>query len=361
MANFYGNNANNRIDARSNDAVFSYGGDDVVVLNGSNAYIEAGDGNDQVFIYGNSNTTFGGNGNDYIQIQGHANNVWVTFAETGNDTLWVQGDYNLLNDTQGNGTATIYGSWNGYAGWGGNDKIYVYGERNEVFGDKSAYYAPGPNTVGDDTILVQGKYNLAHGGGGNDYIQIQGVKNNVYSDAGFDKVNVYGDSNNVLFTGSVADYDVVNVYGSTNYVQATTADVTLTYGYNNVIDVVGFTGANKGSVTAYQAYGGALTNVLSIQNNHQDIVFTRQGNNLVIGFDDQAGELTVVNQFAGNGYGVAALKANDGYYLSAADLARVTSALNTYDIANTSVNYSSIAGVKASAYAESYIDHAFHV
>jgi hypothetical protein len=356
MATLYGNNDYNKIYAGNNDSVFAQGGDDVVILNGSNAYIEAGSGNDQLYISGNNTTMFGGDGSDYMQIAGDGNRVWVTFQETGNDTLFVQGNYNQLNDSQGNGTATIYGQWNGYAGWGGNDKITVYGERNEIFGDKSAYYAPGPDTVGSDTITVFGKYNLLHGGGGNDVITVNGVANNLYGDAGFDKLTVKGDSNNVLFTGSVADFDVVKVNGGRNYIQATTADVVCVSGFNNTIDLVGFTGANAGTLTAYQTPNTGLSNTLIIENNHQDIVFLRQGNNLVIGFDDQAGQLTVVNQFAGNGYGLGAIKANDGFLLTAADLVNVTNALTAYDVANASVTFNSVAAIKASAYTETLID-----
>ena len=361
MATIYGNNGNNGIYAGNGDSVFAQGGNDIIVLNGSNAYIDAGTGNDWLFISGNNSSLFGGDGSDYIQIKGDANRVLVTFQETGNDTLWVQGNFNQLSDSQGNGVATIYGQWNGYAGWGGNDSITVYGERNEIFGDKSAYYAPGPNNIGNDCITAYGKYNLLHGGGGNDVITVNGVGNNVYGDAGFDRITVNGESNNVLFTGSVADFDVVRVNGGKNYIQATTADVVGVSGFNNTIDLVGFTGANAGTLTVQQTPNTGLSNTLIIENNHQDIVFLRQGNNLVIGFDDQAGQLTVVNQFAGNGYGLGVIKANDGFFLTAADLVTATNALTAYDVANTAVNFNSIAAIKASAYAENFIENAFHV
>ena len=360
MATIYGNNNYNKIYAGTGDAVFAQGGDDVIILNGSNAYVEAGTGNDQLYISGNNNSLFGGDGSDYIQIAGNSNKVLVTFQETGNDTLFVQGNFNQLSDSQGNGTLTLYGQWNGYAGWGGNDKITVYGEHNEIYGDKSSYYPPGPNTVGADSILVNGKYNQLHGGGGNDVITVNGVGNNLYGDAGFDRLTVNGNYNNVLFTGSVADFDTVKVNGGNNYVQATTADVVTISGLNNLIDLVGFTGANNGSITVQQTTASPLSNVLKIENNHQDIVFFRQGNNLVIGFDDQAGQVTVVNQFAGNGNGLSAIKANDGFLLTAADLVTATNALSAYDVANASVSFNSIAAIKASAYAENLIDHAFH-
>jgi hypothetical protein len=363
MATLYGNNEYNKIYAGNGDAVFAQGGDDVVILNGSNAYIEAGSGNDQLYISGNNTTMFGGDWSDYMQIAGDGNRVWVTFQETGNDTLFVQGNYNQLNDSQGNGTATIYGQWNGYAGWGGNDKITVYGERNEIFGDKSAYYPPGPDTTGDDCIKVFGKYNQLHGGSGNDVITVNGVLNNIYGESGWDRITVNGDSNNILSDGSVATFDVIQVNGGRNYIQTTTADFLNISGGSNTIDLIGFTGANAGTITAQQQPNTGLSNILIIENNHQDIVFFRQGNNLVIGLDDLPGQLTIVNQFAGNGngYGLGVIKSNDGFLMTAADLVTATNALTAYDLANTSVHFNSLADIKANIFAETLIDHAFHL
>jgi hypothetical protein len=379
MAIIKGTNGIDSLRATSSDSLFAYDGDDSIAVLGNRAFIDAGNGNDTIsitganntlyagngndraYVTGNQNSLFGGNGYDYIQIVGDANKVLVTFQETDGDTLWVRGNFNQLSDTNGNGSATVFGNWNGYAGWGGNDSIAVYGEGNEVYGDKSAYYAPGPNLVGNDTIYAYGNQNKLVGGGGNDTLYARGNANRLYGDAGVDYISAVGNGNSVLNSGDVASADRINFSGANNYIQATTADAIYVSGVNNKIDIVGFTGAANGSLVAYQSQAGALTNTLTIQNNHQDIVFLRQGNNLVIGFDDQAGQLTVVNQFAGSGYGIAALKANDGFFLSAADLVNVTKALTAYDTAIASVTFNSVAAIKASAYAETLIDHAFHV
>ncbi len=55
-------------------------------------------------------------------------------------------------------------------------------------------------------------------------------------------------------------------------------------------------------------------------------------------------------------YRIYSLKANDGFFLSAADLVNVTNALTAYDVVNTSVTFNSVAAIKASAYTETLID-----
>jgi hypothetical protein len=159
----------------------------------------------------------------------------------------------------------------------------------------------------------------------------------------------------------VATFDAIKVNGGNNYIQITSADFLNVSGTSNTIDMIGFTGVNSGKVTVQQQPNTGLSNTLILENNHQDVVFLRQGNDLVIGFDDLPGQLTVVNQFAGNGYGLGVIKANDGFFLTAADLVNVTNALTAYDVANASVTYNSLAAIKASVYAETLIDHAFHV
>ncbi|MCS6266766.1 MAG: hypothetical protein H2174_04290 [Vampirovibrio sp.] len=60
-------------------------------------------------------------------------------------------------------------------------------------------------------------------------------------------------------------------------------------------------------------------------------------------------------------YRIYSQKANVGFLLTAADLVNVTNALTAYDVANASVTFNSVVAIKASAYAETLIDHAFHV
>ena len=269
--------------------------------------------------------------------------------------------------------ATLYGNNNNnkiYAGT--NDAVFAQGGDDVVIlNGSNAYIEAGS---GNDKLYISGNNTTVFGGDGSDYIQIAGDANKVlvtfqetdgdtlWVRGNFNQLSdTNGNGNSVLNSGDVASADRINFSGANNYIQATTADAIYVTGVNNKIDIVGFTGAANGFLVAYQSQAGALTNTLIIENNHQDIVFLRQGNNLVIGFDDQAGQLTVVNQFAGSGYGIAALKANDGFLLTAADLVNVTNALTAYDAATASVTFNSVAAIKASAYAETLIDNAFHV
>ncbi len=222
-------------------------GDDTIISNGNNSFINGDNGNDTIIVNAENNTVSGGAGNNTLEM--NADNITYSVSEfnklvarrnegtikfeagedvefeIGGKTYWMCSDIaQTVNYSLQNGVLTIEGNDlemedaveqednikfigdnNVFYGWGMDDKIEAYGNNNEMRGG-----------AGNDTITIVGDDGYGHGSTGNDTITINGNNGKIYGNGGDDIITITGTSaiakghsggDKITVTGESADID----------------------------------------------------------------------------------------------------------------------------------------------------------
>lgn len=151
-ADLYGDNGNDTITVYGDKAYVAGGsGDDTITVNGNNARADGGDGKDIIEVNGDDayvSAGYGGGG-DTITVNGDRATVWGEMYSNSNIT--VNGNDATINGAHGKDTITVNGDYAWInAGYGGDsDTIIVNGNGATIDGGD-----------GDDTIILNGVANL---------------------------------------------------------------------------------------------------------------------------------------------------------------------------------------------------------
>lgn len=198
------------------NALYGFGGDDILNGGNGNDRLDGGDGNDTLNGGGGIDTITAGNGDD-ILYGGDGNDM--LYGASGNDTihgdagadrLYGQDGDDLING--GDGDDIVYGGTGADTinGDAGNDKIYADDGNDIVHG------GDGVDTIygyaDDDTLYGDAGNDILYGGLGNDTIYggddddlIKGEDGNdmLYGENGSDKI--YGGAGNDLLSGGAGN------------------------------------------------------------------------------------------------------------------------------------------------------------
>ncbi len=227
-----------------------------------------------------------------IKNQFYRNCYNLENIEFADGTVWTRTDLEeklaLINGTDGNDKLVGYGSVYGYNG-------------NEVF-----YAGAGDDTVtadaGNDVLYGESGNDMLYGGYGDD--MLHGGKENdiLYGEAGNDVL--YGENGNDILYGG---------YGADTYL----------FGKGDGADVI----------QDYDSTSG-ITDKLMVDYSHTELVFERNGLDLLVSAVDTTDSVTVQNHYQNNNYKVEEIYSNDGYVLSCKQVDLLIQSMATFETEN---------------------------
>jgi len=283
-----------------NDRLYGYGGNDVLMGGAGNDQLYGGDGND-ILIGGAGNDYMdGGRGSDtYVFNRGDGQDTIYDYRYSANemnviqfregvtkeDVIFAQDGNDLLIKIKGTDDSLRVKYWfdrwsfNNYRGF-----IFRFADGTELKAEEVERIVYS-GTAGDDVLYGTKGNNVIEGGAGND--------------------RIYGyEGNDTLIGGPGNDY--------------------MEGGEGNDTYVFG-KGDGQDTIYEYKSNNNDI-NIITINENKENIIFSKNRNDLIIGYSDKD-YIKVLYQFNSKNYGIDKIEVKDGYYITRWDIENIVNAM----------------------------------
>ena len=268
----YGDAGDDYIDAGDGkNTIYGGAGSDEIYAGADDDQIDAGSGDDYVDAGDGSNIIVGGEGNNEIYAGAGADQINVG---TGNDYIDAGDGINII--TSGAGDDVIYTG-------AGNDQIWGGAGQDEIYGG-----------AGNDQLYDEGGDSRIYGGEGND--RLQTTDGSAYLDGGAGSDTLLGGTgNDTIYGGAENDYLHGNS-GSDTYVFSR--------------------GDGSDIIQNYAADYAAATDILQFGASINDVIVTKENNDLRIGINETADSMLIWDWFSGSPFQIDQILFSDGTMLN---------------------------------------------
>jgi Ca2+-binding RTX toxin-like protein len=254
---------------------------------------------------GGNDTIYGGNGNDSLNLMGEGN--YQVYGQDGDDNINIVGFYGYKTYPQWPFEWGSPSSNGEYAvsyvdGGSGNDTISLKGGQNTIYGGLNSDMITTDTITVDDGVIAAGD-DFIDGGAGNDVITDKGS----------------GDNGDTFIAGM--GNDTIYAYEDAGYIDAegnfiTTGNSNDTYIFNN--------GDAQDTFTDFAGIDDTIRFGSGIAKSN--LRFSRNGDNVIISFNNSSDKITVNNWYTQNNpynYKIESLKFSDGSSMTATEIENI--------------------------------------
>ena len=276
-----GNEGDDQLEGgNGNDAILAGSGSDIIDGGKGDDQIEAEDGNDYVLGGDGDDIILGGQGNDIID---GGNGEDIILGEEGDDLILGGEGNDVIEGGEGNDIIKGQDGNDNLRGSDGDDTIYGNAGIDIIYGD-----------AGVDVVDAGTEDDLVFGGIGNDVI---------YGNSGND--SLYGEIGNDYLIGGEGD-DVLDGFTGDDVIYAGKGDDTIAGGEDND-SFIFFKNDGQDTINDTDETGSDVIKLADLSStlsgtSTNRLVLTKDGDDLIIQFKDDVGEvtsdkITVKNQF----------------------------------------------------------------
>jgi Ca2+-binding RTX toxin-like protein len=317
----YGTDQNDIILGNSGDDRL-YGGDgnDILIGGAGNDYMDGGRGSDTyVFNRGDGQDTI----YDYRYSANEMNVIQFGEGVTKEDVIFAQDGNDLLIKIKGTDDSLRVKYWfdrwsfNSYRGF-----IFRFADGTELKAEEVERIVYS-GTAGDDVLYGVEKDDVIEGGSGNDRLYGYGGNDTLIGGPGNDYMEG-GEGNDTYVFGKGDGQDTIYEYKSNN---------------NDI-------------------------NIITINENKENIIFSKNRNDLIIGYSDKD-YIKVLYQFNSKNYGIDKIEVKDGYYITRWDIENIVNAMIDFtndkgmsyaEMYNNLLNNQNVTMLLSQSWSKSWVD-----